>query len=127
MKLKLVILLLITRIVSASPFDITQEEEVQELLDNPTKLVESFIEKNEAALTILDTKTAKKTIVSLKKAEAIQYKDLTLNLEGCWQEKDTFYNKISLAEIRVNDSNYRLSSLNPKMINNHYLILIYCK
>jgi sulfur relay (sulfurtransferase) DsrF/TusC family protein len=127
MKLKLVILLLITRIVSASPFDITKEEEVQELLDNPPKLVESFLDKEAADLTILDTKTAKKTLVSLKKAEAIQYKDLTLNLEGCWQEKDTFYHKISLAEIRVNNSNYRLSSLNTKLVAEHYLILINCK
>jgi hypothetical protein len=119
-----------TPIVWGSPFDLSQEEMFfdkesfeEDLLDP----LDAFIKGKEAIIQILDIRQGKKFALHFKEGQEKSYKNLLIKVNKIWLEKESYYKKIILAEITINFSDYKVSSLTPKLVENNYLIGISCK
>ena len=140
---------IIAQMCFASPFDITDKYEKetsqviediamdpiiyqkQQIIKPDTKQseidkIQSFIRTNKAKLIMLDIKNGSKKNFILTKGDSVKIDNLNISLISCNLEKDPVYDKISLAELLINDKILTFSNdnnLNNIKIKNMLLVV----
>lgn len=126
----LILLVIITQICFASPFDIANDDEEEnnnvkqvrpQILEQETILeediiepkiqkIQSFIKTNKAKFILLNIRDGHKKTFTVVVGETIKIQDIDLQLQSCNIEIDDFYHKISIATCLINRKDVILSN-----------------
>jgi len=113
-----IFLVITTQICFASPFDITDQDDEKiptQIPDNtiPQTAIKDdkiFISTDKAKFSLISIKDGSKRILTLNVGDKILIQDINIELQSCYLEADSFYNKISTAECLVNGQYIKFSN-----------------
>jgi hypothetical protein len=144
-----VLLIIITQMCFASPFDLADEDDeeirqkkedmeissvtntiqpiIAEDIQQPEiNKIQPFVETNKAKFIAIDIRNGRKQEFILTTGDSIKIDNSNFKLRNCYIEKDYFHHKISIAPVFIDGKNFTLSNetnIGNSSINNMLLIV----